>query len=432
MRGNGGNDRFILNGGTNLIDGGEGIDTVKINKTQATAGAITKNGNIVNIGTNTTLLNTEFIELDDVRLAVDTLAIIPIITLKERIISLVEGNSGRKTATFTVNLSSASTKDVAIDYTTRSSKATAGSDYTTSSGQLTIAAGQTSGTIDVEILGDTLAEGDERVFLDLAVSSGATFADNSTKASAGINIEDDDSAIGISITADDPSVIEGDPDRPSKLILTLDRFGSLLNTDTIGYQLGSTGAKPAQADDFVNGFTPGQITFAAGERSKSLEISIAPDLNIEGDETFGLNLTSLAGTATVSDRELVLTIRDDDGIVVKPKFDLQKATEDIWTANGSGKVKVSLVAKNSDRLNEIGVFKLAADNTVNGIAPGAAGFAKAALTNSTTLFTALPDLTANGLDLSRIFQVDRNEQWAVTMISMISSFRLALKLFRSS
>jgi von Willebrand factor type A domain/Calx-beta domain/RTX calcium-binding nonapeptide repeat (4 copies) len=417
LRGNGGNDRFILNGGTNLIDGGEGIDTVKINKTQATVGAITKNGNIVNIGTNTTLLNTEFIELDDVRLAVDTLAIIPIITLKERVISLIEGKSGSKTATFTVNLSSASTKDVTIDYTTRSSKATAGSDYTTSSGKLTIAAGLTSGTIDVEILGDTLAEGDERVFLDLVVSSGATFSDNSTKATAGINIQDDDSAIGISITADDPSVIEGDPDRPSKLILTLDRFGSLLNTDTIGYQLGSTGAKSAQADDFVNGFTPGQITFAPGERSKSLEISIAPDLNIEGDETFGLNLTSLAGTATVSDRELVLTIRDDDGIVVKPQFSLQKATEDIWTANGSGKVKVSLVAKNSDRLNEIGVFKLAADNTINGIAPGAAGFAKAALANSTTLFTALPDLTANGLDLSRVFQVDNNERLGFFLVN---------------
>jgi V8-like Glu-specific endopeptidase len=418
LRGNGGNDRFILNGGTNLIDGGEGIDTVKINKTRAAAGAITKNGNIVNIGTNTTLLNTEFIELDDVRLAVDTLAIVPIITLKERIISLIEGNSGRKTATFIVNLSNASTRDVAIDYTTRSSKAAAGADYTTSSGKLIIAAGQTSGTIDVEILGDTLAEGDERIFLDLAVSSGATFADNSTKATAGINIQDDDSAIGVSITADDPSVIEGDPNQPSKLILTLDRFGSLLDTDTIGYQLGSAGAKSAQADDFVNGFTPGQITFAPGERSKSLEISIAPDLNIEGDETFGLNLTSFAGTATVPDRELVLTIRNDDGIVInQPQFSLQKATEDIWTANGSGKVKVSLVAKNSDRLNEIGVFKLAADNTINGIAPGAAGFAKAALTNSTTLFTALPDLTANGLDLSRVFQVENNERLGFFLVN---------------
>jgi V8-like Glu-specific endopeptidase len=418
LRGNGGNDRFILNGGTNLIDGGAGIDTVKINKTRATAGAITKNGNIVNIGSNTTLLNTEFIELADVRLAVDTLEIIPIITLKDRIISLVEGNSGSKTATFIVNLSSASTKDVTIDYTARSSRATAGADYTTSSSKLIIAAGQTSGTIDVEVLGDNLAEGDERVFLDLVVSSGATFADNSTSANAGLNIEDDDSAIVVSITADDPSVIEGDPDRPSKLILTLDRFGSVLNTDTIGYQIGSTGTNSAQADDFVNGFAPGQITFAPGESSKSLEIEIAPDLIIEGDETFGLTLTSLAGTAAVSDRELVLTISNDDGIPVnKPQFNIQKATEDVWTVNGTGKVKVSLVAKNSDRLNEIGVFKLAADNTIDGIAPGAPGFAKAALTNSTTLFTALPDITANGLDLSRVFEVYNNERLGFFLVN---------------
>jgi von Willebrand factor type A domain/RTX calcium-binding nonapeptide repeat (4 copies) len=105
LRGNGGNDRFILDGGTNLVDGGDGIDTIKINKTQATAGTISKNGNIVNIGTETTLLNTEFIEFSDARLAVDTLIVTPIVSLQDRIITVVEGNSGSKTATFTINLS---------------------------------------------------------------------------------------------------------------------------------------------------------------------------------------------------------------------------------------------------------------------------------------------------------------------------------------
>ncbi len=418
LRGNGGNDRFILNGGTNLIDGGDGIDTVKINKTRATVGAITKNGNVLNIGTDTTLLNTEFIELNDARLAVATLAVAPIITLQDRIILVVEGNSGSKTAAFTVNLSSASTQNLVIDYATRSNNATAGTDFTTSTGQLTIAAGQTSGTLNIEILGDTLVEGDEQVFVDLAVINGATFADNSNKTTVGVNIQDDDSAIGISITADDPSVIEGNPNQPSKLILTLDRFGSLLSTDTVGYQISSIGAKPAQASDFVNGFTPDQVTFAPGESSKRLEILITPDQNVEGDETFGLNLTSLAGTATVSNQQLALTIRDDDGgVVVNPTFSLQKATEDIWTANGSGKVKISLAGKKSSQLNEIGVFKLAADNTINGIAPGAAGFSQAALASSTTLFTALPDVTTDGLDLSRVLQVADKERLGFFLVN---------------
>jgi uncharacterized protein YegL len=63
LRGNGGNDQFVLNGGTNLVDGGDGIDTVRINRSQAASGLITRNGSIVNVGSETTLLNTEFIEL---------------------------------------------------------------------------------------------------------------------------------------------------------------------------------------------------------------------------------------------------------------------------------------------------------------------------------------------------------------------------------
>jgi uncharacterized protein YegL/V8-like Glu-specific endopeptidase len=418
LRGNGGNDQFILDGGTNLVDGGDGTDTVKINKTRATVGAITKNGNIVNIGNDTTLLNTEFIELTDVRLAVDTLAAVPILVLQDRVVTIVEGSSGSKTATFTINLSSVSTQNVIVDYTTRSNNATAGTDFTSLTGQLTINAGQTSGTINVDILGDTEAEGDEQILLDLASTTGATFADNLTKATAGVNIKDDDSAIGVSFIADDPTVIEGNPGKPTKFILTLNRLGSLSDIDTIGYQISSTGVKPAEVNDFVNGFTPGQITFAAGESFKNIEILIAPDQVIESDETFALKLTNIAGTATIPPAELILTIRDDDTRALSgSSLSLQKATEDVWTANGSGKVKVALTGKNSNQLNEIGVFKLAADNTINGIAPGAAGFAKAALSSSTTLFTALADQITDGLDLSHIFKVANGDRLGFFLVT---------------
>ncbi len=318
LRGNGGNDRFILNGGTNLIDGGDGTDTVKINKTRAVAGGITKNGNVVNIGSDTTLLNTEFIEFDDVRLAVDTLAIVPVLSLADRVVTTVEGNSGSKTASFTVNLSAASTQPVVIDYSTRALNATAGEDFVTKTGQLTIAAGQTSGNIDIEVLGDTKAEGDEQVFLDLSTGGGSTFADGSIKTTAGVNIQDDDSSIGVSIIADDPSFLEGNPDRPAKAVVTLERFGNLSGTDTIEYQVTAIGNRPIQASDFVNGFTTAQVVFAPGESSKQVEIAITPDQDIEGDETFGLKLTNRAGTATISTSEIPLTIRDDDSFNPNP------------------------------------------------------------------------------------------------------------------
>jgi Ca2+-binding RTX toxin-like protein/V8-like Glu-specific endopeptidase/uncharacterized protein YegL len=318
LRGNGGNDQFVLNGGTNLVDGGDGIDTVRINRSQAASGLITRNGSIVNVGSETTLLNTEFIEFSDVRLSVDTLAVAPIISLADRVITLSEGNSGSRTANFVVNLTSPTTQPIAIDYSTRSTNATVGEDFVANIGQLIIAAGQTTGNINIEVLGDLQAEGDEQIFLDLSTSSTATFLDGSTVNTGGVNIQDDDSAIGVSITADDPTFIEGNPNQPASAIITLERFGSLVGTDIVEYQITPTGSAPVQANDFVNGFTPGQITFAPGESSKQLEILLAPDQSIEGDETFGLRLISLGGTATLPTSEISLTIRDDDSVNPNP------------------------------------------------------------------------------------------------------------------
>jgi V8-like Glu-specific endopeptidase len=310
LRGDRGDDLFILNGGTNVVDGGEGIDTVKLNNTQATTGAITKNGNTIKIGTNITLQNVEFIELNEVRLSTDTLAIVPIISLQNRFIAIAEGNEGSTLATFVVNLSSPSTQDIAIDYATRSRNAIAGKDFTANIGNLIIAAGETTGTISIDILGNTQATGDKQLLLDLSTSSGATFANGKTKDTAGVNIQDDDTAIGISLTADRTSFFEGNLNSPASVVITIDRFGNLNGIDTIGYQIIPTGDRPVAADDFVNGFTPGQITFAPGEYSKTLEIPISPDLDVEGDESFALNLSSLSGSATVPSGDLQLTIRD--------------------------------------------------------------------------------------------------------------------------
>jgi hypothetical protein len=58
----------------------------------------------------------------------------------------------------TVTLSAASGKDITVDYVTSEGTATAGSDYTTTSGTLTISAGDTTGTIGVTVLSDTLDE----------------------------------------------------------------------------------------------------------------------------------------------------------------------------------------------------------------------------------------------------------------------------------
>ena len=91
--GNGGNDRFVLLGGVNLVDGGDGVDTVEIGLTQAEAGEISKSGNIISIGKDITALDVEYIEFSDVIFDVNTLTATPVIFLADTAISSPEGDT---------------------------------------------------------------------------------------------------------------------------------------------------------------------------------------------------------------------------------------------------------------------------------------------------------------------------------------------------
>src|SRR5207244_3393558 len=83
-------------------------------------------------------------------------------------VTVTEGNTGTRAASFTVTLSAAYGQPVTVAYTTSNGTATAGSDYQASSGILTIPAGQTTGTITVLVNGDRLAEPNETFVVNLS------------------------------------------------------------------------------------------------------------------------------------------------------------------------------------------------------------------------------------------------------------------------
>ena len=82
--------------------------------------------------------------------------------------TVTEGNTGTVNATFTLTLSPAYGQPMTVHYATANGTATAGSDYTAASGDVTFAAGQTSKTITVAVLGDRLAEPNETFVVNLS------------------------------------------------------------------------------------------------------------------------------------------------------------------------------------------------------------------------------------------------------------------------
>src|SRR5262249_2153979 len=119
-------------------------------------------------------------------------------------VTVTEGGDGVSTATFTVRLLTAHTSAVTVNYATANGTATAASDYLSRSGSLTFAAGETTKSVDVTLIGDTVDEQNETFYLNLSNAVGTTIADSQGVAT----ILDDDATPTISM-ASSVSVAEG-------------------------------------------------------------------------------------------------------------------------------------------------------------------------------------------------------------------------------
>jgi large repetitive protein len=94
-------------------------------------------------------------------------------------VSIDEGNSGTRSAVFTVTLSAASGRSVTVNFATANGTATAGSDYVATSGVLTFAPGTTTRTVSVTINGNRTREATETYFVNLTSPVNATLGDSS-------------------------------------------------------------------------------------------------------------------------------------------------------------------------------------------------------------------------------------------------------------
>ena len=92
--------------------------------------------------------------------------------------SVLEGHSGTHAMTFTVSLSAPTALAVSVDFASADGTATAGSDYIAlTPGTLNFAPGETSKTIAVDVLGDTVVEPSEIFSVVLSAASNAVIDD---------------------------------------------------------------------------------------------------------------------------------------------------------------------------------------------------------------------------------------------------------------
>jgi hypothetical protein len=217
--------------------------------------------------------------------------------------SVVEGNSGTVNAVFTVTLVGAHSGSVSVNYATADNSAVAGADYTAKSGTLTFGPGDSTQTISVPVIGDTLNEFDEQFFVNLSNAAGGVITD-----SQGIGtIVDDDPAP--QLTINDVSKKEGNRGYTS-FVFTVSLSAPSGKWVSVNFATADGTAKVSDNDYLASS---GNVNFAPGVTAVTFIVTVRGDTTKEANETFFANLSG-ATNATISDSQGVGTIINDDGV----------------------------------------------------------------------------------------------------------------------
>ena len=214
---------------------------------------------------------------------------------------MTEGNAGTTNATLTIKLSSASTRPVAVSYYTADGDARQGVDYQTAAGRVVFAAGVTSKTVVVPVIGDALDEADETFAFLLADPLGAGVS----RGRASVKILDNDPLPALSIN--DVSLTEGNTGTVNAVFtVTLSKASG--RTVTVKY---ATADGTAVAASDYTAKPPTVLTFLPGQTTKTVAVQVLRELVKEPDETFFVNLSEPVN-ATTTDAQGVGTILNDD------------------------------------------------------------------------------------------------------------------------
>jgi beta-glucanase (GH16 family) len=168
--------------------------------------------------------------------------VVPKITISS--VTLFEGNDATTPFRIKVNLSQAATKEVSFDYATETSGAKIGEDFVENKGTLTIPIGSASAEIKIDVVTDTLKEGDEDFKVVFANAKNATL----NQVEVTCTIRNDDTYV---MSSSDGYTT---PDNYSGYKLAWrDEFnGTKINSADWGYDIGGSGWGNNESQYYTN------------------------------------------------------------------------------------------------------------------------------------------------------------------------------------
>ncbi|MGB0561445.1 MAG: Calx-beta domain-containing protein [Spirulinaceae cyanobacterium] len=334
--------------------------------------------------------------------------------------------------TFTVTLSNPSSQTVTVNYTTDDGTAD-GSDYAAGPGQVTFAPGEVSQTISIATTDDAEVEGDETFSVRLLGAIDALINPNAAQA-AGV--------IGNNDAAPDPDPVEPPVNQLPQTPQSLKQGETLVFSAENENLIAIAGPDPQEKLRVALSVQGGTLslssldglTFSQGDGKDD------PQLNVTGTQA-AIN-RALNGLRFTADEQFSgiakLEILSENGDPLSPQQDqdtlsfavlppdptalLTRHAGNWFGVGGTGSqtLQLTLTGQDTRRINELGMFRVDdAQGTIDGIAPGAAGYTEAAIGRSRVVMSALSRFSDNlfpGLATTRNIAVDSDSHWGFYLV----------------
>jgi len=315
--------------------------------------------------------------------------------------SAVEGNA----ITFIITRTGDSQVDQSVTVSTSliTGDTASTTDFTTKTETLTFEAGETQKSFTVGTTPDSLFEGNETFTVSLSNPTNQAII-NPTSGTAKGTITNDDSVpinagVTITETGDSTNVTEGGATDSYSVVLLGQPTADVIVTINSGKQIKTSSQT---------------LTFTALNWNvvQNVTLTAVDDAVVEGDHTETIQHTLTSSDANYDGIAIAsanVSITDNDIPLAK------SADNDIFTIKGKGekaRLSVELTAHSSNQLYELGVFAVDdQQGNIQGIAPGAAGYAEAAFQRAKAIFSSLNNVPKGfNSDLTSLLEFTSGEQ----------------------
>ena len=312
----------------------------------------------------------------DVTLTINDEDAAPVVSVGDAV-AVTEGDSGTRDMSFAVTLDAASGRAITVPYTLTGT-ATGGIDYETpASTSLTIPAGDTTGTIVIQVKGDALDEPNETVIVTLGNPTHATVSTVEGAGTGTGTITDDEDLPTATLALTPSSITENGGS--STVTATLSGASSQAVTLTV--------SAPNSGDYTLS--ENKVLTIAAGATTSSGAVTLtAVDNDVDAaNKTVTVSATASGGNSVADPSAVTLTINDDDTRGVTVAADpLSLAEADSGSKENEGTYTVVLDSEPT------------ADVVVNITAPGMVTLSPTSLTFTSSNWNVAKTVTVTSVN----------------------------------